>query len=128
MSSTLRLAGVPELLAELARLAPDLAGDAASLQAAIAEQTATTLRATYPSVSGGLRAGVTVEREGSSSPARVFTRVTSNADYAGFYEFGTSRTVPVPTFVPITRRGREDFVRAVIARVRAQGLGVSGGL
>jgi hypothetical protein len=126
MASALKLGGVDAFLAELTRLAPELASEAASLQAAIAEQAATTLRAAYPSVTGGLRASVEVQREGSASPARVFTRLVVTAPYAGFVEFGTSRTAPRPSFVPISRRSREDFVRAVIARVKARGLGVTG--
>jgi hypothetical protein len=126
MASQLRLTGVDEFLAELARLAPDLAAEAASLQGSLAGETAAELRAAYPSLTGQLRASVTVEREGSASPARVFTRLSVTAPYIEYYEFGTARTEPHPTFGPIVRRGREAFLRAVIARVKRRGLLVGG--
>jgi len=126
MATVLKLGGVEGLLAELARLAPDLAAETVPLQTAIANQTADDLRAAYPVVTGALRSSVEVQREPSISPARVFTRVTVTSPYAGFFEFGTVRTAPQPTFRPAVRRGREEFLRAVIARVKSRGLLVTG--
>lgn len=126
MAAHLDLGGIDELLAELGTLAPDLAAEAGPLELQIAEQTAEAVRAAYPVVSGGLRGSVQVMRGDSTSPARVFAQVVVTAPYAEFYEFGTSRTPPAPTFVPITRRGRETFVSAVVARVKAKGLTVTG--
>lgn len=126
MASALRLTGVDELLAELERLAPDFVAETRPLQESTAEETADALRAAYPVRTGQLRASVQVQRESSQSPARLFTRVAVTAPYAEFYEFGTSRTAPNPTFTPITNRGRRNFLEAVIARVRARGLQVSG--
>jgi hypothetical protein len=126
MATELRLNGVDELLAELTSLAPDLAAETGPLELAIAEETAENLRTSYPVVSGELAGSVQVERASSSSPARVFARVVVRSPHAEFFEFGTSRMGPSPTFVPISRRGREAFVRAVIDRVRARGLEVSG--
>jgi HK97 gp10 family phage protein len=126
MASELRLSGVDELLAELMRLAPDLAAEAGPVQASIAAQTAAEIRAGLPSDTGRLRDSVTVQREGSNSPARVFTRVSVTAPYAHFVEFGTARTVPAAVFVPATRRGREQFADAMVERVRARGLTVTG--
>ena len=128
MPTELKLAGVDELLEDLLRLAPDLAAEAATLERTIGEQTAAAIRAGYPIVTGQLRRSVQVQRGTSSSPARVFTEISVTAPYAEAVEFGTSRTVPRPNFVPASRRGREAFVRAVIARVRAEGLKVAGGL
>jgi hypothetical protein len=126
MASTLRLGGFDEFLTDLARLAPDLAAAAAPLARTIAEQSATQIRAAYPVRTGALRASVTVAREPSSSPARVYTAVRVGVPYAEHVEFGTARTPPRPAFIPITRRGREAFVRAVIAEVRDRGFTVTG--
>lgn len=126
MASLLKLTGIDELLAELARLAPDLAAEAAPLQLSTAEATADELRAAYPVVTGRLRASVQVEREGSISPARVFTRIAVTAPYAEFFEFGTSRLPPRPTFIPVTNDGRRAFRDAVVARVESRGLTVTG--
>ena len=128
MSAKLTLGGVDELLAELARLAPDLTTEAVALQQTIAHQTAAAIRAAYPSVTGTLRGSVQVDRLSSTSPARVFTSVTVTAPYAHFVEFGTATTTPTPAFVPLTRIGREQFTQAVIARVKARGLVVGGDL
>ena len=98
----------------------------AALQASNAEQAASNLRAAYPVVSGELRDSIEVVREGSTSPARVFTRISVTSRHAGFYEFGTHRSAPHPTFTPIVRRAREQFRDDVIQRVEARGLQVSG--
>jgi HK97 gp10 family phage protein len=128
MATELKLTGVDELLAELARLAPDLTAEASTLERTIAEQTAEQLRAALPVVTGRLRASVQVQRESSTSPARVFTRIAVTAPYAEHVEYGTHRTPPRPVFVPITRRGREAFAKAVSAAVKATGLKVTGEL
>lgn len=128
MSATLTLGGVDELLAELARLAPDLTTEAGQLQQTIATETAASIRAAYPAVTGALRNSVQVERLTSSSSARVYTEVTVNAPYAHFVEFGTADREPNPAFVPLTRLGRERFAAAVVDRVKAHGLVVGGEL
>lgn len=127
MPSELRLRGVDELIAELDQLVPALAAEVRAVQAAEAQQTASELRAAYPVVTGELRNSVRVLAEPSNSPGRVFTRVEVASDHAGFYEFGTARTAPHPTFTPVTRRGREAFLTEVIRRVEARGLVVNGG-
>jgi len=126
MATTLKLTGVTELLEDLARLAPGLTAEAATLERTIGEQTAEALRAALPVVTGRLRASVQVSRESSVSPARVFTAIAVTAPYAQHVEFGTSRVPPRPVFVPISRRGRETFVKAVLDRVRQTGLKVTG--
>jgi len=126
MPAELKLTGFDEFIVDLARLAPEFAAETARLEQTITEETAETLRAAYPVVSGELRDSVRVEPGDSRSPERVFTRVAVTAPYATFFEFGTARTTPHPTFVPIVRRGREAFLKAVIALVRGQGLKVSG--
>ena len=126
MATRMILTGVDELLAEMARLSPDLAAEAVGLQIAAANDTADALRAALPVATGVLRGSVQVQREGSISPARVFTRIAVTAPYAEFVEFGTSRTAPTPAFVPITRRGREAFVKTIIGRVRDRGLTIHG--
>lgn len=126
MPSHLKLTGVDELLAELEKLTPELTTEAAQLQQRIANTTAAELRGAYAVVTGRLRESVRVVREVSNSPARIFSRIEVTAPYAHFYEFGTVATGPRPTFVPITRRGRETFVTAVIDRVKATGLVVRG--
>jgi len=128
MATELKLTGVDELLDELRRLTPDLTADAVTLERTIAEQTAEQLRAALPVVTGRLRASVQVQRESSVSPARVFTRIAITAPYAEHVEYGTSRVPPRPVFVPITRRGREAFAKAVSAAVKATGLHVTGEL
>jgi HK97 gp10 family phage protein len=123
----MKLGGVDELLQELTRLPTDLAADARAQQAAMTEQAAAAIRAAYPlGETGALRASVHVVTDGSTSPARVFAAVVVDAPYAELVEFGTVRTAPVPAFVPATRRGREQFVAAMVARVRAAGLQVDG--
>lgn len=126
MAAQMKLDGVDELLAELGRLAPDLTAETRPLQASQAAETAAALRAAYPAVTGGLRASVTVRQDSSRSPSRLFTEVAVTAPYVEYYEFGTSRTTPHPTFVPITNRGRKEFLDTVIGRVRARGLKVGG--
>ena len=126
MPTILTLGGVDELLQELTRLPTDLAADARAQQAAMTEQAAAAIRAAYPVDTGALRASVHVVTDGSTSPARVFAAVVVDAPYAELVEFGTARTAPVPAFVPATRRGREQFVAAMVARVRAAGLQVDG--
>ena len=126
MASELKITGAEELLAELTALAPDLAAEARTLEQAITEQTAEDLRAAYPVVTGELAGSVQVVPDRSRSPVRVFTQVVVTAPYAEFYEFGTVRTVPHPTFVPTTNRGRRAFLTAVIARVQRHGLRVDG--
>jgi HK97 gp10 family phage protein len=126
MASELRLTGVDELLAELERLAPELAAEARTRQDTIAQQTADVLRSAYPVVSGELRDSIEVTRESSHSAVRVFTRIEVTARHAMFYEFGTHNTPAHPTFTPIVRRGREAFLDAIVARVEARGLEVSG--
>lgn len=126
MATTLRLGGVDDLLAALARLAPDLAAEAGPLALAFAEQTADSIRAAYPVVTGRLRDSVQVADARGRGPARVFTQISVGAPYAGFVEFGTSSIGPHPVFVPMARRGRAAFVRAVIDQVRDRGLTVTG--
>ena len=126
MANQLILGGVEELLAELARLAPDLTAETILLQQQITQDTADELRAALPVASGELRASVQVQRESSNSPARVFSQISVNAPYAHFVEFGTHDTAPQPAFVPVTRRGRETFVKAVVDKVRDRGLVIGG--
>lgn len=126
MANEVRITGLDELLADLARLAPDLAAEARPLQARAAEATASELRAAYPSVTGELRNSVQVDAESSASEARVFSRLSVTSRHAAFYEFGTAHTAPHPTFTPIARRGRAAFLADVIDRVKARGLVVSG--
>lgn len=128
MASALILGGVDDLLAELARLAPDLTAEAGELQQAMATETAAAIRAAYPAITGALRASVQAERLTSTSPARVYTEVTVGAPYAHFVEFGTADRAPNPAFVPLTRLGRERFAKAVVDRVKARGLEVTGEL
>ena len=128
MATKMILGGIDELLAEFARLAPDLTTEAIGLQQSIANETVAAIRAAYPSVTGTLRNSVHVERLSSTSPARVYTQVTVDAPYAHFVEFGTVTTTPTPAFVPQMRIGRERFTAAVIARVKARGLVVGGDL
>lgn len=127
MPADLKLSGVDEFLKELEALAPDLATEAGPLQAEHADAAAAELRAAYPERTGELRRSIQVARESSHSAYRRFTSVSILSPYAGFYEFGTSRSAPHPTFTPIMRRSREGFLSAIIARVRARGLTVQGG-
>lgn len=126
MATKMKFGGFDEFLADLARLAPDFSSETARLEETMAEQTAAQLRAAYHRVSGALIASVRVQREPSTSPARLFTRVVVDAPYANYYEFGTVYTEPHPTFVPIVSRGREAFLKAVAAMVRGEGLQVTG--
>jgi HK97 gp10 family phage protein len=127
MATELRIDGLDAFVDELERLAPELVAEARAEQAAEAERIADNLRAAYPVVTGELRNSVLVQRESSTSPLRVFTRVAVTAGHAAFYEFGTHRTEPHPVFTPIVRRGREAFLQDVIDRVEARGLVVNGG-
>lgn len=125
MATRMHLSGVDELLAELKDLAPDLTAEARTLQEEQTAQTASELRAAYHVVSGELRGSVQVRALQHAGPG-VRSEVTVGARHAHFYEFGTARTAPNATFVPITRRGREAYVAAVVARVRDRGLTVGG--
>ena len=126
MPSILRLAGVDELLRELAGLAPDLLAESRPLVAAQAARTADEVRAALPVATGALRASVHVVTPGGTGPGRLATRVVVGADYAEFVEFGTPLMPARPVFVSAVRRGRQAFAAAVIARVRARGLVVGG--
>jgi len=126
MSIRLQLDGVTEWQRELATLTPDLAEGAAAQQRTIAEQAAEEIRGRLPVVTGRLRASVIVQREPGRTPGRVFTRIAVTAPYAEHVEFGTSRVAPRPVFVPVTRRARDTFVKAVIDEVRQTGLKVTG--
>ena len=126
MGSVLRLDGVDDLLNELIRLAPDLAADAGPLERAAAAATADELRAALPYATGALRDSVQVEGLSTTTTGRVATRVVVTSPYADYVEFGTARTAPRPTFVPMTRRGRQAFARAIMDRVRDRGLVVAG--
>jgi len=128
MATELKLTGVDELLAELRQVTPELTAEAGTLERTIAEQTAEQIRAALPVRTGRLRASVVVQRETSTSPARVYTRVAVTAPYAELVEFGTSRRPPRPVFVPLTRRGHETFAKAVRAAIEATGLAVKGTL
>jgi HK97 gp10 family phage protein len=121
----LTLTGVDAFLAALTKLAPDLAAAAGVLETEHAADAADQLRQTVPVVTGTLRRSIHVARTAASG-ARVSTQIVMGAPYAHFVEFGTRDTPARPAFVPITRRAREAFVRAVVERVRAEGLQVDG--
>ena len=126
MPATMTLTGFDELLQALERLAPGLTTAAAGLEATIADDAVQTLRASVPVDTGRLRNSIQAQRS-TTAGATVRTAIVMGAPYAHFVEFGTARTPPRPTFVPIMRRAREQFVRAVVARVKDEGLEVTGG-
>ena len=125
MPATLTLTGVDELLEALRTLGPDLTAAAGPLEAAIAEDAAGALRAAVPVVTGTLRRSIHVTRP-TTAGSKVSAKVVVSAPYAGHVEFGTRYRPARPLFVPTIRRAREAFVAKVVARVRAEGLTVTG--
>ena len=115
------LTGVDELLAELARLAPDLTAEARTLQQSIATDTAAAHpRRAMPAVTG--RAAGQCRRSNARArpvPRACLREVAVTAPYAHFRRIRHRATRrPTPAFVPITRLGRERFADAVIGRVK----------
>lgn len=126
MSARMQLTGVEMLLASLQQLRPELMTGAEPVLKKHADQAAAMIRAVYPmGETGALKAGVEV-REGAPASARVTERVVSLAPYAGYYEFGTARQRPRPTFFPIVTRAQAAAVQEIVQLVTSEGLQVTG--
>ena len=77
---------------------------------------------------GRLRNSIQVAAGAPSGAAGQYRRSSSARPMPHFVEFGTARTSrPARRLCPIIRRAREAFVQAVIDRVKAEGLEVTGG-
>jgi len=127
MPVTLTLTGVDELQQAFDRLAPDLTSEAGPLARSIADDAADDLRAAVPVVTGNLRRSIRVQAGRTSGATKVSSQVVVGAWYAHIVEFGSRYVAARPVFVPVIRRSRERFVKAVVDAVREKGLTVSGG-
>lgn len=125
MPNRLELRGFTELQRELAVLPRRLDAAADPVLLRYARRAAEQVRAAYPVVTGNLRAGVEILARTARGVATLYTLVSSSP-HAHLYEFGTARTAPRATFLPITETERHDAVRAVADLVRAEGLTVAG--
>jgi len=125
MPNKLKLSGFSELQRDLSTLPIDLRAQSAPIVTQHARRAAELLRATYPVVTGALRAGVKLIERVPRGVAVLYT-VTSSAAHAHLYEFGTSKTSPRATFLPITERERRQSTTAVADVVTRAGLKVTG--
>jgi hypothetical protein len=126
MPNELKLTGFDELNAELAKFPTAMRDRSATILAGYAEQAKNAVQAAYPVVTGALRDGVQLIPRVGRGIAAVLT-VRSGSPHAHFYEFGTVRERPHPTFIPITGRERRAATTAVVDLVVAEGLHVDGG-
>jgi len=125
MSAKLELRGFDDLLRDLAALPATLNQGADPILLRHARQAEARVLAAYPIVTGALRAGVKIVERTARGVATLYTLVSS-APHAHLYEFGTARTTPRATFLPITERDRRAATAAVSEMVRAQGITVGG--
>jgi hypothetical protein len=126
VGAKMQLTGVEMLLASLQHLRPELMQGAEPILKKHAEQAAAMIRAVYPlGETGELKAGVQV-LEKPPAGARVTDRLVSLAPYASYYEFGTARQRPRPTFFPISSRAQAAAVKEIVSLVTTQGLDVKG--
>jgi hypothetical protein len=121
----LELRGFDELKRELAALPVKLQHDADPILLRYARQAEARVLAEYPIVTGALRAGVKIVERTARGVATLYTLVSS-APHAHLYEFGTARTAPRATFLPITERDRRAATVEVAELVRAEGITVGG--
>lgn len=117
--------GVRAFLPELLALPAALGRRAAPIVDDNAEAAADELRQAYPRITGALQDGVGTVAI-STDPAVAKRRVVSRAPHAAFYDFGTSRQRPRPTFVPIVSKGERQMIRDVSRMLEDEGLRVRG--
>jgi hypothetical protein len=125
MPNRLQLQGFRELRDELAALPTSSRDDAAPILLAHARRAQTAVKAAYPVVTGALRDGVRIVERAARGIAALYT-LTTSAPHAHLYEFGTARTGPKATFLPITERERRATVAAVATMIEGKGLQVRG--
>ena len=132
-SVTLQLIGLPDLIAALRQLPPDLAAEGGAIVVAAADQAAEEIVAAYPERTGNLKHGV--KRIGDSKGTGAFVRVVNTARHAHLFEFGTqSRQTAIGAnrgampagnvFIPIVVRRRRAMVDALVALLQRAGLTV----
>ena len=126
MSADLRLAGFDDLTRALQALATDSRDRSAPILSSFAEKAKAEIVSTYPSITGTLRAGVTVTPKPARAGVAAVVELASTAFYARMYEFGTVHARPHPTFLPIESKHRRDSVVAVADYVESQGINVRG--
>jgi hypothetical protein len=125
MSAKLELRGFDDLIRDLTALPATLNHGADPILLRYARQAEAQLVAAYPVVTGALRGGVKIVERTARGVATLYTLVSS-APHAHLFEFGTARTTPRATFLPITERDRRAATAAVSDLVRDQGLTVHG--
>jgi hypothetical protein len=125
MSAKLELRGFDDLVRDLAALPVTLQHGADPILLRHARASAARVQGAYPIVTGALRAGVKIVERTARGVATLYTLVSS-APHAHLYEFGTARTAPRATFLPITERDRRAATVDVAALVRAEGITVAG--
>jgi hypothetical protein len=110
---------------DLAAFPTTAKADATPIMLAHARRAHAAVKAAYPVVTGALRDGVRILERVPRGIAVLYTVVTS-APHAHIYEFGSVRTRPTATFLPITERERRASVAAVAGMVEGHGLEVRG--
>jgi len=137
MSSTLRLEGLDELRRALRDLPEDLTREADAVVRSHADECQRLVQAAYPSVSGNLARGVTVEHNASKFHTSAI--VKSRARHAHLFEFGTQKrrtlsganrgSMPAAqvdrAMLPIVIRLRKRMVEGLITVVEKAGLKVT---
>lgn len=125
MPNKLVLTGFKELRSELVALPDTVKRESAPILVRYARAAQTEVLAAYPTITGELRAGVRIVERVARGVATLYTLVTS-APYAHIFEFGSARSRPRATFLPISERERRASVVAVADMVEAKGLVVRG--
>jgi len=125
MPNKIELRGFDDLIRDLTALPVKLQHGADPILLRYARVSEARLTAAYPVVTGALRAGVKIVERTARGVASLYTLVSS-APHAHLYEFGTARTTPRATFLPITEHDRRAATAAVAELVRAEGITVGG--
>lgn len=140
MSASVKLEGLDELRAELRQLPETLKSEAASIVLEAAESCKRETQAAYPSRTGNLRRGVTMNVD-ANNRAGVSARVKSGAHHAHLYDRQTPSNVrktnsganrgrmpaapEAQRMIPIAIRARRRMVMQLIDMVQRQGLEVT---
>jgi hypothetical protein len=125
MSAKIELGGFDDLLRDLVALPVKLQHGADPILLRHARASQARVQGAYPVVTGNLRGGVKIVERTARGVATLYTLVSSSP-HAHLYEFGTARTTPRATFLPITEHDRRAATADVAELVRAEGITVGG--
>jgi len=111
-----RLDGVDRLLATVGGLSKRLEDGARSTNRDLAEQVAADMRMNVPTDTGRLASTIRVVDDGDGKVAAIAGDDTT--EYAGFVEFGTSRTEAQPFARPAAANAETRLEQAQLAEAR----------